>query len=186
MPTSFEIESSVLSKDAAVRSKGWELNSGTICPPGSFNGATDHFSFDIHIPGDVNHPGGTEVIVTGDAYVNNLNFMGNSGLLIASTVTLKPGKYAGSFSLNRSGENTVYIGTALVDADICSVGVYLEPIGGPDDYNFGGSGGSPIPIPWPWACFQNVNDTDTVDPAPVPRNTRSWANDTCPDGGIGT
>src|ERR1044071_1733840 len=176
MPSSFEIESSPLAK-AAVKSKGWELNSGIFCPPGSFNGATDHFSFDLHVPGTVNHPGGTAITVTGDATLRD--FFGTT--VLACTVTLRPGKYVGSFSLTRSGESTVIFGTEVVP-DFANLAVFLQPIGDPTDYSFNPDGAAPgAQVAWPWPCFQNLNDTDTVNPAGVPTNSRSWANDTCPD-----
>jgi hypothetical protein len=176
MPTSFDIESSVISKNAAVKSKGWELNTGIICPVGSFLGATDHFSFDLHVPGTVNHPGGTTMTVSGDGQFHP--YFGNT--ILACTVTLVPGKYAGTFSLNRSGENTVIFGTEVVP-DFAGLAVWLEPIGDVTDYGFGLAGGSPVPVPWPWPCFQNQDSVDFTDPDPVPTNSRSWANNACPD-----
>jgi hypothetical protein len=181
MPSSYQLESSPGRE--AIKSKGWELNSGFTCPAGSFNGATDHFSFDLHVPGGTHHPGGTSQYTTGDA---QLIFDSTFGVWrVASTVTLKPGKYVGSFSLNRSGDSTFLFPPSTIVPDFCTVTVWMQPINGPADYEFQEPGDGAGRRPW--ACFQNVNgpqqDFLQVPPG-VPTFGRSWINNGCPDGGV--
>src|SRR6266404_551733 len=183
MPTSYDIEASVISKNAAVKSKGWELNTGIICPAGSFNGATDHFSFELYVPGSINHPQGTSILTTGDATLRD--YFGTTAL--ATTVTLLPGRYSGSFSLTRSTEIPATDPDDPGSWDACFVGVLMEPIGGPDDFNFGGAGGSPTPLPYPWPCFQNLNGDPTAsDPFGLPTHLRTWTNYSGPEFNIAT
>src|ERR1044071_5659728 len=178
MPTSYDIEISLLAK-SAVKSKGWELNTGIVCPVGSFNGATDHFSFTLHADARSPDPALGFAYVTGDA---NLHFDSTFNIWrVASTVTLRPGRYAGSFSLNRSFENTIFTPPSTVTPDFCSVSVMMQPINGPDDYEFQEPGDGPGRRPWP--CFQYPNgDPTATDVFGLPSYVRAWANDACPGG----